>query len=178
MCNAGLLLPYQATGLNPYDMREACAKPPLCYDFSNVGAYLRRPEVKAALGVDAGREWKDCNHAVALEFELAGDWMHSFQDKLPEQLAAGIRVLIYAGDQDYICKRSCESTCQDVTMTTGRAWHRALNVPFGVAASSVACSSLYLHAAPLSLFPPHRTRQLARQPGVDAGARVASQGRI
>ena len=29
--------------------------------------------------------------------------MMSFQTKLPEQLASGIRVLIYAGDQDYIC---------------------------------------------------------------------------
>ena len=29
--------------------------------------------------------------------------MQHFQQDLPEQLAAGIRVLIYAGDQDYIC---------------------------------------------------------------------------
>ena len=29
--------------------------------------------------------------------------MHSYQQKLPDQLAAGIRVLMYAGDQDYIC---------------------------------------------------------------------------
>eukprot|EP00967_Tisochrysis_lutea_P023080 scaffold26384_cov36-Tisochrysis_lutea.AAC.8 len=32
--------------LNPYDMREKCAKPPLCYDFSNVATYLSRPEVR------------------------------------------------------------------------------------------------------------------------------------
>lgn len=36
VCNLGLLIPYQATGMNPYDMREKCAVPPLCYDFSNV----------------------------------------------------------------------------------------------------------------------------------------------
>merc|ERR1719211_722047 len=29
--------------------------------------------------------------------------MHSFEKKLPDQLNNGIRVLIYAGDQDYIC---------------------------------------------------------------------------
>lgn len=30
VCNAGLLIPYTLTGMNPYDMREKCAKPPLC----------------------------------------------------------------------------------------------------------------------------------------------------
>ena len=31
--------------MNPYDMRVKCAKPPLCYDFSNVATYLAKPEV-------------------------------------------------------------------------------------------------------------------------------------
>eukprot|EP01065_Artemidia_motanka_P006498 TRINITY_DN131_c0_g1_i1.p1 TRINITY_DN131_c0_g1~~TRINITY_DN131_c0_g1_i1.p1 ORF type:complete len:450 (+),score=183.29 TRINITY_DN131_c0_g1_i1:55-1350(+) len=99
-CNLGLIEPYQLTGMNPYDMRIKCAKPPLCYDFSNVATYLKRDEVVAALGVK-GHKWSDCNHMVNLMFE--GDWMHNFQQKLPDQLAAGIRVQIYAGDQDYIC---------------------------------------------------------------------------
>jgi cathepsin A (carboxypeptidase C) len=103
-CNLGLLIPYTLTGMNPYDMRVKCAKPPLCYDFSNVGTYLARPEVQKALGVDPDHaKWQDCNHLVAIGFELAGDWMHDFQTMIPDQLAAGIKVLIYAGDQDYIC---------------------------------------------------------------------------
>jgi len=102
VCNAGLLIPYTLTGMNPYDMRVKCAKPPLCYDFSNVGTYLDRPEVRSALGVGS-RTWSDCNRAVALAFELSGDWMQHYQQMLPDQLNAGIRVLIYAGDQDYIC---------------------------------------------------------------------------
>ena len=60
------------------------------------------PDVQAALGV-TGHKWSDCNHAVALAFELSGDWMHNYQTMIPDQLAAGIRVLLYAGDQDYIC---------------------------------------------------------------------------
>jgi len=100
-CNIGLLLPYTFTDMNPYDMREKCKVPPLCYDFSNVGTYLSRPDVMKTLGVD--RKWEDCNRAIALSFELSGDWMQSYQAMIPEQLAAGIRVLIYAGDQDYIC---------------------------------------------------------------------------
>jgi len=115
VCNLGLIEPYSLTGLNPYDMREKCEVPPLCYDFSNVGVYLSRPDVQQALGVDGEHKWKDCNHAVAIEFELEGDWMHSFQDKLPDQLAAGIRVLMYAGDQDFICN-----------WLGNQAWTRAL----------------------------------------------------
>lgn len=102
-CNIGLLIPYTLSGMNPYDMREKCKVPPLCYDFSGVAKFLARADVKTALGVPANRHWSDCNRAVALSFELSGDWMQSFQTKIQDQLAAGIRVLIYAGDQDYIC---------------------------------------------------------------------------
>ena len=67
--------------------------------------YLSRADVRKQLGVPADRHWSDCNRAVALAFELSGDWMASYQTKIPEQLAAGIRVLVYAGDQDYIWYR-------------------------------------------------------------------------
>ena len=77
-CNLGLLIPYTLTGMNPYDMRVKCAKPPLCYDFSNVATYLARPEVQAKLGV-TGHKWADCDRGVALGFELDGDWMQSYQ---------------------------------------------------------------------------------------------------
>jgi len=101
-CNAALLIPYTLTGMNPYDMRAKCAKPPLCYDFSNVGTYLDRADVRSALGVGS-RKWSDCNRAVAIAFEFSGDWMQNYQQMIPDQLNDGIKVLIYAGDQDYIC---------------------------------------------------------------------------
>lgn len=102
-CNLGLLIPYTLTGMNPYDMRIKCAKPPLCYDFSNVGTYLERPEVLSAIGVDSKHKWSSCNKLVTIGFELAGDWMKSYQQMIPDQLNDGIKVLIYAGDQDFIC---------------------------------------------------------------------------
>ena len=37
-------------------MRIKCAKPPLCYDFSNVATYLEQPAVQKALGVT--KKWK------------------------------------------------------------------------------------------------------------------------
>lgn len=93
ICNIAEMLPYQATGLNPYDMREKCAVPPLCYDFSNVATYLARQDVREQLGV-GNHSWSDCNRIVTLPFELGGDWMHDYQDQIPDQLAAGIRVLL------------------------------------------------------------------------------------
>lgn len=116
-CNTGLLIPYTLTGMNPYDMRVKCAVPPLCYDFSNVGTYLSRPEVQKALGV-TGRRWQDCNRAVAVAFELSGDWMKDYEQMIPDQLNAGIKVLIYAGDQDYICN-----------WLGNQAWTQALQWP-------------------------------------------------
>jgi cathepsin A (carboxypeptidase C) len=102
ICNLALVEPYQLSGRNVYDMRVPCETPPLCYDFSNVATYLAREDVQSALGV-TGHSWEDCNHAVAAAFELSGDWMHNYQTMIPDQLAAGIRVLMYSGDQDFIC---------------------------------------------------------------------------
>ncbi len=101
LCEMSLEIPYTLTGMNPYDMRAKCAVPPLCYDFSNVKKYLQRDDVRAALGVK-GR-WADCSKSVTIRFELSGDYIKNYQQLLPELLGAGVRVLIYAGDQDYIC---------------------------------------------------------------------------
>ena len=101
LCEMSLEIPYTLTGMNPYDMRAKCAVPPLCYDFSNVKTYLQRDDVRAALGVK-GR-WADCSKSVTIRFELSGDYIKNYQQLLPELLNAGVRVLIYAGDQDYIC---------------------------------------------------------------------------
>ena len=51
--------------------------------------------------IGADKEWESCNMQVNQLFE--GDWMHNYQDQIPDMLAAGIRALIYAGDQDFVC---------------------------------------------------------------------------
>ncbi|KAH8069754.1 serine carboxypeptidase [Aureococcus anophagefferens] len=102
-CEIALEIPYTATGMNPYDMREKCEVPPLCYDFSNVATYLKRDDVRAALNVPKAAKWSDCNRAVTMGFELAGDYMKEYQQLIPDLIEDGIRYLIYAGDQDYIC---------------------------------------------------------------------------
>lgn len=94
-------IPYEASGKNPYDMRIKCEVRPLCYDFSNVQTYLNNASVQEALGVK--KTWGSCNKAVTLLFAYAGDWMKNWHTVIPDMLADGIRTLIYAGDEDYIC---------------------------------------------------------------------------
>lgn len=98
-CNYGELIPYQLTGYNPYDMRIKCQKPPLCYDFGNVEAFLNAKKTQQQLGVN--KKWGSCNRVVNMAFQ--GDWMKNYQAKIPDLLADGIQVLVYAGDVDYIC---------------------------------------------------------------------------
>merc|ERR1712110_1323252 len=57
--------------------------------------------VKEELGVSGS--WESCNMAVNLLFQEAGDWMVNFHTLIPDLLHDGIDVLIYAGDEDYIC---------------------------------------------------------------------------
>jgi len=113
-CNSVLMMPYRLSGYNVYDMRKLCGPNPLCYDFSDVDAYLNSPEVQRALGVN--KKWESCNMEV--NQMMAGDWMRNYEDQIPELLAANIPVLIYAGDQDFICNYE-----------SNRAWTLAMDWP-------------------------------------------------
>lgn len=101
-CNLAELIPFQFSGLNVYDVREKCEVPPLCYDFSNIGRFLDQPEVRDALGV-GNRTWTDCNRIVSLGMIFAGDWMRNMEDEVRETLAAGVRVVVFSGETDFIC---------------------------------------------------------------------------
>mmetsp|Transcript_68422 Transcript_68422/g.200166 ORF Transcript_68422/g.200166 Transcript_68422/m.200166 type:complete len:486 (+) Transcript_68422:77-1534(+) len=99
VCNLAFQLPYQATGMNPYDMRIKCAVPPLCYDMSNDVKFLNDKSVQKQLGVD--KQFESCNLIVNKAFTL--DFMRDYHLLIPPMLASGLDVLVYAGDQDFIC---------------------------------------------------------------------------
>ncbi|CAD7957558.1 unnamed protein product [Amoebophrya sp. A120] len=99
VCNYAETVPYQFTGMNVYDMRIKCEVPPLCYDFSQVTTFLNDKDVQEKLG--AKGKWASCNMMVNALFRA--DYMVNFQELIPEMLAGGIKVLVYAGDVDYIC---------------------------------------------------------------------------
>ena len=89
-----------AGNINVYDVRKQCTYPPLCYDFSRVGDYLNLPSTRRMLGV-GNRKWQSCSSKV--HQEMMADWMVDIEPLIPTMLEAGVRVLIYAGDKDFIC---------------------------------------------------------------------------
>ena len=122
-CNAGIVEPLLVAAaarknhsINVYDIRDQCSHPPLCYDFSDLEAYMALPDVTAALGVD-GHAWTECTTSVHVL--LTDDWMQNLEVHIPNVLAAGVRVLVYAGNQDFIC----------ASRSGARAPRRALTCP-------------------------------------------------
>jgi serine carboxypeptidase-like clade 4 len=108
VCNAGVVEPLlnaaaakEGHTVNVYDIRDSCSHPPLCYDMSDLDAYMGLPDVLEALGVSGGRTWTECSTSVHML--LTEDWMQNLELRIPTILASGVRVLIYAGDQDFIC---------------------------------------------------------------------------
>jgi len=87
-------------GFNMYDIRKKCDVPPLCYDGTPLVNYLSDEKVMEALGV-TGHEWKECDMTV--HTMLLGDWVKSFKTQVASLLESKIRVLVYNGDQDFVC---------------------------------------------------------------------------
>ncbi|KAJ2663985.1 hypothetical protein IWW48_000997 [Coemansia sp. RSA 1200] len=101
-CN-GMLAVFQQAGANPYDVRTPCDGGNLCYPImDDITAFLNTPAVQKELGSDV-TEFAACSQKVYAGFTLSGDWMKPFVREIPPLLEAGIRVLIYAGDADFIC---------------------------------------------------------------------------
>jgi len=101
-CNLFETTPYSMTGLNPYDIRVPCGDNDLCYNFTNIETFLNLQSTREALHVsDQVDKWESCNMAVNIMF--VSDWMRNFHKELVEMLEDNIRVLIYAGDVDFIC---------------------------------------------------------------------------
>lgn len=85
---------------NVYDVRRKCDVPPLCYDFSALDTFFNREDVQEALGV-TGRKWESCNMVVHSALLL--DFENNAAPHVADLLNAGVNVLVYNGDKDYIC---------------------------------------------------------------------------
>jgi len=106
------MLPVLQTGLNGYDLRKPCDTKPIpskpsgvsgmCYNFSKETAFLNDPQVKADLGVPQQRSWEMCNISTIVPFMVSGDQLVSYQGAVTELLMAGVHVLVYAGDADFM----------------------------------------------------------------------------
>ncbi|KAI9503415.1 Alpha/Beta hydrolase protein [Coemansia spiralis] len=103
-CAAKIENKYLDTGRNPYDVRMDCKHTDgLCYPIMrDINTYLNNPLVQRELGAEV-TVFEDCSKKVGYGFVLNGDLMKPFHQELPPLLADGIRVLIYAGDADFVC---------------------------------------------------------------------------
>ena len=88
--------------MNPYDIRVPCGDNPLCYDFSMVETWLQSRSTLDALHVTSdSSKWQSCNNKINAQFK--NDWMKRFDPFVKDLLENEIRVMIYAGDVDFIC---------------------------------------------------------------------------
>ncbi|OIV98826.1 hypothetical protein TanjilG_08482 [Lupinus angustifolius] len=93
------LLSIIGTNINFYDIRKQC-EGDLCYDFSNVDKFLNNDKVKDALGVK-NLDCVSCSSTVY--YAMLEDWMKNLEVDIPSLLEDGIKLLVYAGEEDLIC---------------------------------------------------------------------------
>ena len=94
------ILPFVRTGFNVYDMRIKCEVPPLCYNTSALNRFINSEVVHKYLGIE--KPWKTCDKNV--HAHLFFDLFENYDNLIPDLLNDDIKVLIYAGEADYICK--------------------------------------------------------------------------
>ncbi|KAL2331997.1 hypothetical protein Fmac_019578 [Flemingia macrophylla] len=88
-----------AGDVNYYDIRKKC-EGDLCYDFSNMEDFLNENTVRNALGV-GDMDFVSCSSTVYNA--MMQDWMRNLEVGIPALLEDGIKVLVYAGEEDLIC---------------------------------------------------------------------------
>lgn len=84
--------------MNVYDITKDCDGA-LCYDFTLADKFLNLKTTQQALGVK--KEWVGCDFGVYEDMSM--DWLKRFDTHVADMLDDGIRVLIYAGELDFIC---------------------------------------------------------------------------
>ncbi|KAI1846991.1 hypothetical protein JX265_006812 [Neoarthrinium moseri] len=89
---------YSSADFDPYDVRSGSndPNPPETYT-----TYLARADVKKAIG--ASSTYQECPNSVNQKFFTTGDYPRSFVSTLSKVVQSGVRVLLWAGDADFIC---------------------------------------------------------------------------
>ncbi|XP_002523707.2 serine carboxypeptidase-like [Ricinus communis] len=115
--------------VNYYDIRKKC-EGQLCYDFSDMETFLNEKVVRDSLGV-GNREFVSCSTEVY--DAMIKDWMRNLEAGIPALLEDGIKVLIYAGEEDLICNWLGNSRWVHAMQWTGQKDFEAVSsVPFKV----------------------------------------------
>ena len=106
VCNQVMNMVLEAAGnINVYDMQKSCDTA-LCYPgIADVKTYLDQPAVLKALNVAPWfTQWTSCNNSVYGPIATP-DWYNQEEYTVPVLLDS-IRILIYAGRNDFICNHA------------------------------------------------------------------------
>ncbi|KAH9909247.1 putative carboxypeptidase S1 [Xylariomycetidae sp. FL2044] len=101
-----------------YDIRPGAVLPPSTYQ-----AYLAREDIQAAIG--ARVNFTSLNFDVYTNMTTSGDWVRPSTAFTPAVLEAGVRVLMWTGDADWICSWEANSREADAVVWPGQAEFRA-----------------------------------------------------
>ncbi|KAF0354782.1 peptidase S10, serine carboxypeptidase [Gigaspora margarita] len=105
-CYQAMIKPYtENTNQSLYDIRRKCDGKNYCYsEADDLDIFANLNNTKTELGVDTSFVFRACNiSGVFAGFTTSGDVMLQFDELISQLLESKIRVLIYAGDADYLC---------------------------------------------------------------------------
>merc|ERR1719401_1894551 len=85
-----------------YDLREPCVSPPMCYNMTLEIMYMNDPHVQMAFGLPKQMAWQPCSDDVSKDFVNSGDFFWNLMPQVTQLLDAGVGVLVYNGDDDYM----------------------------------------------------------------------------
>ncbi|KAI0344400.1 serine carboxypeptidase [Trametopsis cervina] len=108
-CEALVMDPFRYNGRNPYDLSKPCEGKyveTLCYPVTKtIAKYLEREDVRRQIGVDPvlPAKFSGCAWDVKARFRNSQDHLNPTQHYIGALLDRGIRVLLYIGENDWMC---------------------------------------------------------------------------
>ncbi|GJE98978.1 peptidase S10, serine carboxypeptidase [Phanerochaete sordida] len=109
-CQSYIESPFWTAGYNPYDLTKPCSydelHDSLCYPVTKkIGSFLDRADVRKSLGVDQSVKgnFSSCNNDVNYRFNAGLDNIFPADYYIAALLERGVKVLIYVGENDWIC---------------------------------------------------------------------------
>ncbi|KAJ3000216.1 hypothetical protein HDV02_000129 [Globomyces sp. JEL0801] len=100
-CSDAMETAFSKTFLNSYDIRLEPNSTKFTDMSADLEAWLAKKEVKSALGVE--KTHIHCSDPVGVDFATQGDEARPLVHAIAPLLEDGVKVLIYAGDADWIC---------------------------------------------------------------------------
>lgn len=111
---------------NPYDIREVCdsVTTGFCSGMDSVREFFNMESVREYLNVSDGpiSTWVEASEEAGSRFEgTSGDYAKNYEGYVANLLDAGIRILIYTGDADFMCNWQGNEAWTSALQWSGKA---------------------------------------------------------